>query len=89
MARVLIDRFQGDINETNRKGETLLFIAAQAGNLEVCQYLVGRGAKIDAMSNIERTPLLAELKEALEEDKPGHYRLRDKSANAYFIEAVI
>src|SRR3990167_1361769 len=62
VARVLIDRFQGDINETNRKGETLLFIAAQAGNLEVCQYLVGRGAKIDAMSNIERTPLMEALR---------------------------
>ena len=44
-----------------------------------------KGIQVIGTGDFTHPKWLAELKEALEEVKPGLYRLRDKSANAYFM----
>uniref|UniRef100_A0A8C2TKE2 Serine/threonine-protein phosphatase 6 regulatory ankyrin repeat subunit B-like n=1 Tax=Coturnix japonica TaxID=93934 RepID=A0A8C2TKE2_COTJA len=46
-----------DINALNSSGETLLHVAASQGHLNVMEYLISKGAKLDVMDQKGRTPL--------------------------------
>ena len=47
----------GDVNATNKRGETALHTAASASLLSAMQYLVGQGANLEATDNNGDTPL--------------------------------
>ncbi len=47
------------INEKDKEGEGLLFLAAKSGNLSVVEFLVEQGADINEADKEGRTPLMA------------------------------
>lgn len=47
------------IGELNKRGESLIFLAAKSGNLEVVKFLVEKGATINGSDKEGRTPLMA------------------------------
>uniref|UniRef100_A0A670Y2W9 Uncharacterized protein n=1 Tax=Pseudonaja textilis TaxID=8673 RepID=A0A670Y2W9_PSETE len=46
-----------DVNATNSANETLLHIAASHGHLEIIDYLISKGVKLEVKDNKGRTPL--------------------------------
>uniref|UniRef100_A0A8C6XPG1 Uncharacterized protein n=1 Tax=Naja naja TaxID=35670 RepID=A0A8C6XPG1_NAJNA len=46
-----------DVNATNSANETLLHVAATHGHLEIIDYLISKGAKLEVKDNKGRTPL--------------------------------
>ena len=58
--RILLRIVEGalDVNARNAQGQTLLAIAARAGNVDLMQTLLNAGADIEALDNSGRTPLM-------------------------------
>nr|XP_034977273.1 ankyrin-3-like [Zootoca vivipara] len=48
---------ENDINAVNSEDETLLHIAAAHGHIEIIDYLIGKGAKLEVKDKKGRTPL--------------------------------
>ena len=49
--------FENDVNARDEKGNTSLYYAAKHGNLEFCQFLVDRGARVNEPCEKGNTPL--------------------------------
>ena len=45
------------VNVTGENGETLLHVASAAGQVDIAETLVARGARLDAVNNDAQTPL--------------------------------
>lgn len=54
---------KGDLNESNKNGQTPLMYAAEEGFTDICRFLISKGALVNAVSLSGSTPLnLAALK---------------------------
>ena len=56
LAKMLIDLGKADINATNSKDETPLHVAANQGTLDFMEFLISRGANVDARNEHYEKP---------------------------------
>lgn len=61
--KLLLEYTQPDLEQINARGETLIHIAARAGNLKHLMILIMNGASIDAKNSFGYTPLHIAVKE--------------------------
>ena len=64
IAKILLDH-GCDINAGNGRAETLLHIAAKAGDADMVRYLLDHGAKVDALDEMGDAPLNASTDDAV------------------------
>uniref|UniRef100_A0A8C5WQ05 Uncharacterized protein n=1 Tax=Laticauda laticaudata TaxID=8630 RepID=A0A8C5WQ05_LATLA len=69
-----------DVNATNSANETLLHIAATHGHLEIIDYLISKGVKLEVKDNKGRTPLHRAAEKAKVLIEKGA-NLKDKAPN--------
>uniref|UniRef100_A0A8C6XP79 Uncharacterized protein n=1 Tax=Naja naja TaxID=35670 RepID=A0A8C6XP79_NAJNA len=72
-----------DVNATNSANETLLHVAATHGHLEIIDYLISKGAKLEVKDNKGRTPLHRAAEKG--HDKAVN-RLLQAGANMYSLD---
>uniref|UniRef100_A0A8C5WQ16 Uncharacterized protein n=1 Tax=Laticauda laticaudata TaxID=8630 RepID=A0A8C5WQ16_LATLA len=72
-----------DVNATNSANETLLHIAATHGHLEIIDYLISKGVKLEVKDNKGRTPLHRAAEKG--HDKAVN-RLLQAGANMYSLD---
>lgn len=58
LCQCILDAHPELVNEGNQFGETLLFIAAEHGNVEMCRLLIARGADVCVVDNNGDTALI-------------------------------
>jgi ankyrin repeat protein len=67
---------------TDRQGQTALFAAAQTGRADLVRYLLEKGARVDVVDNMKRTPLDAASGNGGGRQGPGSEAVRTLLKNA-------